>query len=48
VDGDFATFGVSSISKLCDDHGGGRNSEEEEVDKCEPEPLPNFTEVHSA
>jgi hypothetical protein len=34
---------------LCEDHGGGRSSEEEEeVDKCEPEPLPSFTEVHSA
>jgi len=31
-----------------DRSGGGRSSEEEEeVDKCEPEPLPNFSEVYS-
>jgi hypothetical protein len=48
IDGEFATCGVSGISELYNDHGGSRSSEEEEeVDKCEPEPLANFTEVHT-
>jgi hypothetical protein len=33
--------------ELCINSKGGRNNEEEEGDKHEPEPVPSFIEVHS-
>jgi hypothetical protein len=36
---------ISGASELCDKHGG---AESEEGDRCEPEPMLSFTEVHAA
>jgi hypothetical protein len=47
VDNDLAMCGVTSIDELCDDREGG-GSGEEEGDECEPEPVPSFTEAHTA
>jgi hypothetical protein len=41
VDDVLGTCGILSISELCDDRDGGRIGEEEEGDKCDPEPVPS-------
>jgi hypothetical protein len=40
-------WGISSISKVCDDFQGDKNSgKDEEGDKCDPEPVTSNTEAH--
>jgi hypothetical protein len=49
VDNELATCSMSSINELCNDReGGGSSEEEEEGDKRGPEPVPSFTEAHTA